>query len=63
MDPVLAFGRVQLLIFERVSAGRAAELPELLPEIVYLGVAPYAGHARALAEARASETTGDGARR
>ena len=37
MDPVLAFGRAQLLIFERVTAGRPKELPELLPELVYLG--------------------------
>jgi AcrR family transcriptional regulator len=52
-DPVIAFGRVQLLIFDRVSAGEAGRLPELLPEAVYLATAPFAGHDAAIAEARA----------
>jgi AcrR family transcriptional regulator len=55
VDPWLAFGRAQLLVFDLVTAGEAARLPELLPEIVYLAVAPFAGHEAALAEARASE--------
>jgi AcrR family transcriptional regulator len=63
MNPSLAFGRAQLLVFERVTAGRAEELPVLLPELVYLGVAPFAGHAAALAEARACGTAAEGARR
>ncbi|HEY1853749.1 MAG TPA: TetR/AcrR family transcriptional regulator [Solirubrobacterales bacterium] len=53
LDPWLAFGRAQLLIFDRVTAGGAARLPELLPEIVYLAVAPFAGHDAAIEEARA----------
>ena len=52
-DPVIAFGRVQLLIFDRVTAGDAERLPDLLPEAVYLATAPFAGHDAAIAEARA----------
>ena len=53
LDPWLAFGRAQLLIFDRVTAGEAERLPELLPEVVYLTVAPFAGHDAALEQARA----------
>ena len=53
LDPRLAFGRAQLLVFDRVTAGEAERLPELLPELVYLAVAPFAGHDAALAEAQA----------
>lgn len=52
-DPWLAFGRAQLLVFDRVTAGQAERLPELLPELVYLAVAPFAGHGAAIEEARA----------
>ncbi len=55
LDPNLAFGRAQLLIFNRITSGRAAELPRLLPQIVYLAVAPYAGHAEALEQVRLAE--------
>jgi AcrR family transcriptional regulator len=51
-SPGLAFGRAQLLVFHEVAAGRTARLPELRPEIVYLAVAPWAGHEEALAQAR-----------
>jgi AcrR family transcriptional regulator len=51
-SPGLAFGRAQLLIFHEIAAGRAARLPELWPEILYLAVAPWAGHEEALAQAR-----------
>jgi AcrR family transcriptional regulator len=51
-DPGLAFGRAQVLIFNQIAAGRSASLPELLPEIVYLAVAPFAGHEAALAQSR-----------
>jgi AcrR family transcriptional regulator len=53
LDPWLAFGRAQLLVFDRVTAGEAERLPELLPELLYLAVAPFAGHDAAIAEARA----------
>lgn len=55
LDPWLSFGRAQLLVFDRVTAGEAERLPELLPELVYLAVAPFAGHDAALAEARGCE--------
>jgi AcrR family transcriptional regulator len=51
-DPRLAFGRAELLLFDAVASGRSGRLGELLPELVYLAVAPYAGHEEALAEAR-----------
>jgi len=53
LDPWLAFGRAQLLIFDRVTAGDAGGLSELLPEVVYLAVGPFAGHDAAIEEARA----------
>lgn len=46
-DPRLAFGRAQVLIFSQIAAGRTQQLPELLPEIVYVGLLPLAGHEEA----------------
>ena len=51
-DPRLAFGRAQVLIYNQVLAGSVERLPELLPEIVYIAILPFAGHEAALAEAR-----------
>jgi AcrR family transcriptional regulator len=51
-DARIAFGRVQVLIFDQLSSGRVKRLPELLPEIVYIAVMPFAGHAEALRQAR-----------
>jgi AcrR family transcriptional regulator len=51
-DPRLAFGRAQVLIYNQVLAGSVERLPELLPEIVYIAILPFAGHETALAEAR-----------
>jgi AcrR family transcriptional regulator len=51
-DPRLAFGRAQVLIFDWIAAGRTRELPELLPEIVYISLLPFAGHAEAVKQAR-----------
>lgn len=56
MDPNLAFGRAQVLIFKQAAGGEAAALPQLLPELVYLGVAPFAGHGQALEQVRQAET-------
>lgn len=53
-DPQLAFGRAQVLIFNQIASGRAAELPALLPDIVYLAVAPFVGHDEALEQAQLS---------
>jgi AcrR family transcriptional regulator len=55
MDAGLAFSRAQLLIFNQIAAGKSAQLPELLPEIVYLAVAPFAGHENALEQVRLAE--------
>jgi AcrR family transcriptional regulator len=63
LDPWLAFGRAQLLILARVTAGEGERLPELLPEIVYLAVAPFAGHDAAIEEARACPVPVGGAGR
>jgi AcrR family transcriptional regulator len=63
-SPGMAFGRAQLLVFREVAAGRAERLPEHLPDVVYLAIAPFAGHDEALRQARlaAAETgAGDGA--
>jgi AcrR family transcriptional regulator len=62
-DPRLAFGRAQVLIFSQIAAGRTARLPELLPEIVYIALLPFAGHDEAAKQAQLSgESTGaDGA--
>jgi AcrR family transcriptional regulator len=63
LDPWLAFGRAQLLIFDLVTAGQPERLPQLLPELVYLAVAPFAGHDEALEEARACQRPLAGAAR
>jgi AcrR family transcriptional regulator len=55
LDPNLAFGRAQVLIFKQAAGGDAAALPQLLPELVYLGVAPFAGHEQALEQVRRAE--------
>ncbi len=55
LSPGLAFGRAQLLIFHEVAAGRPERLPRLVPDIVYLAIAPFAGHDEALRQARLAE--------
>jgi AcrR family transcriptional regulator len=51
-DPRLAFGQAQVLILNQIASGKTERLPELLPEIVYLAVSPYAGHEEALEQSR-----------
>ncbi len=51
-DPALAFGRAQVLVFSQIVAGRAAQLPELLPEIVYIALLPLVGHEEAARQAQ-----------
>jgi AcrR family transcriptional regulator len=51
-DPRLAFGRAQVLIFSKIAAGRTARLPDLLPEIVYVALLPFAGHDEAVRQAQ-----------
>ncbi len=52
LSPGLAFGRAQLLVFHEVAAGLPERLPELAPNLVYLAIAPFAGHDEALRQAR-----------
>jgi AcrR family transcriptional regulator len=52
MSPYLAFGRAQLLVFSQIASGRVKRLPELQPELVYLALAPFTGHAEAVRQAR-----------
>jgi AcrR family transcriptional regulator len=54
-DPQLALGRVQVLIFNKISAGRTAELRQLLPEIVYLVLLPFGGHDVAVEQSRLAQ--------
>jgi AcrR family transcriptional regulator len=56
MDPRLAFGRAQLLIFNQIASGRSDELPALLPDLVYLAVAPFAGHDEAVKQVQLAES-------
>lgn len=51
-DPLLAFGRAQVLIYNQIIAGGTKQLPDLLPEIVYISLLPFAGHEEALKQAR-----------
>ena len=41
-------GGVSALMFNEASAGHAERLPDLLPEMMYMVVAPYLGHDRAM---------------
>jgi AcrR family transcriptional regulator len=51
-DPLLAFGRAQVLIFNQIAVGRTDRLPDLLPEIVYIALLPFAGHDEATRQAQ-----------
>jgi AcrR family transcriptional regulator len=59
-SPGMAFGRAQLLVFHEVAGGRAARLPEHLPHVVYLAIAPFAGHDEALRQARLAAAEANG---
>lgn len=64
-DPNLAFGQAQVLILNLVTAGEPKRLPQILPEIVYLAVAPFGGHEEAVRQAdlvRKAKGDDDGAR-
>lgn len=51
-DPRLSFGRAQVLIYNQILADRTEQLPELLPELVYIALLPFAGHEEALRQAQ-----------
>jgi AcrR family transcriptional regulator len=58
-DAGVSFGQAQVLIYSQVVAGRTEQLPELLPELVYIALLPFAGHEEALKQARlAGDETG-----
>lgn len=61
-DPRLAFGRAQVLIYNQITAGRTKQLPELLPEIVYIALLPFSGHEEALREAQLADPGADAER-
>jgi AcrR family transcriptional regulator len=62
-DAGVSFGQAQVLIFNQVIAGRTAQLPELLPELVYIALAPFAGHDEALKQARIAGSYDDALQR
>jgi AcrR family transcriptional regulator len=51
-NPEIAFGRAKVLIADQLAAGRAKQLPSLLPELVYIALLPYVGQEAALEQAR-----------
>jgi AcrR family transcriptional regulator len=51
-DPRLAFGQAQVLILDQLANGHPDRLLELLPEVVYLAVGPFAGHEEAMRQVR-----------
>jgi len=51
-DPRLALGRAQVLTYNAILDGRTAQLPLLLPDLVYTLLLPFAGHEEALRQAR-----------
>jgi AcrR family transcriptional regulator len=63
LDPRLAFGQTQVLLLNQIAAGHPERIPRLLPEIVYLAVSPFGGHAEAMRQSRlARGSDGDDAR-
>jgi AcrR family transcriptional regulator len=57
INPRLAFGRGQVLIFNQIAAGDADRLLDLLPEIVYLAVSPFGGHEEAIRQAQLAKVS------
>ncbi len=53
-DARIAIGRAHVLIADYLAAGRADELPELIPELVYITLLPFVGHEEALAQDKLS---------
>lgn len=49
---LMAVGGVSGLIFDHLAGGRAEELPELVPELLFVTLAPYLGPAAAAEEMR-----------
>jgi len=49
---VMAVGAVSGLIFDELVAGRAEQLPELMPDLLFAMLVPYLGPAAAADEMR-----------
>lgn len=49
-----ALGRAQVLIIERITAGRTEELPQLLPDLLFIALLPFLGQEKALEAARSA---------
>jgi len=47
-----AYGQAQVLIANQLLAGRGGKLPDLLPDLVYIALLPFAGQEEALKQAR-----------
>lgn len=47
-----AYGQAQVLLANQVLDGRTADLPELLPDLVYIALSPFVGQAEALKQAQ-----------
>jgi hypothetical protein len=54
-DAPMAVGRAHVLVADHLAAGRAEQLPELLPEIVYILLLPFVGHQKALMQAKLAQ--------
>jgi hypothetical protein len=53
-----------VLILNQIANGRPERLPDLIPEVVYLAVSPFAGHEEAIRQSRlARENEASGAPR
>lgn len=50
-DPEIAFGRAKVLVAHHLAGREIDQLPELLPELVYIALLPYVGQSRALKQA------------
>jgi AcrR family transcriptional regulator len=53
-----ALGRAQVLIIDRITAGHSEQLPELLPDLLFIALLPFLGQEEALKAARAARETG-----
>lgn len=55
---LLAVGAAEAIIFEEVDAGRASDLPSMMPEILFSVLVPFMGPERAADEMRIAAMTG-----
>jgi AcrR family transcriptional regulator len=60
-NPRLAFGQAQVLVLNQIATGKADQLPQLLPELVYLAVSPFGGHEEAVRQSQIAKEATDSA--